>query len=185
VRSEICNKASLGPIVIDALIASVAEEQWQSNLRHDLPLVVLGSIIAAIGLAAVLVQLFQWKSRDRVLLWLGLFAGPYGVRLLTNSVPFQIAFGEPHRCWPFVSRLIEFATIVPALLLFEDFYGKRLAFVRPLVDVGLCAVRNNCIRRHRNSQTPRPSSGSWHWNCFPLAGRSSVGTPNGIFPSKN
>jgi phosphoserine phosphatase RsbU/P len=110
--------------VIDALIASVAEVQWQSNLRHDLPLVVLGSIIAAIGLAAVLVQVFRWKSRDRVLLWLGLFAGPYGVRLLTNTISFQIAFGELHRYWPFASRLIEFATIVPALLLFEDFYGK-------------------------------------------------------------
>lgn len=110
--------------MIDALIASVAEEQWQSSLRHDLPLVVLGSIIAAIGLAAFLLQLFRWKSRDRVLLWLGLFAGPYGVRLLTNTIPFQIAFGEPHKYWPFASRLIEFATIVPALLLFEDFYGK-------------------------------------------------------------
>jgi len=79
--------------VIDALIASVAEEQWQSSLRHDLPLVVLGSIIAAIGLAAVLLQLFRWKSGDRVLLWLGLFACPYGVRLLTNTIPFRIAFG--------------------------------------------------------------------------------------------
>jgi sigma-B regulation protein RsbU (phosphoserine phosphatase) len=87
-------------------------------------MVVLGSIIAAIGLAAVLVQLFRWRSRDRVLLLLGLFAGPYGIRLLTNTIPFQIAFGEPHKYWPFASRLIEFATIVPALLLFEDFYGK-------------------------------------------------------------
>jgi sigma-B regulation protein RsbU (phosphoserine phosphatase) len=58
------------------------------------------------------------------LLWFGLFAGPYGLRLLTNTTPFQMAFGEPQGFWPYVSRLVEFATIVPALLLFENFYGK-------------------------------------------------------------
>jgi sigma-B regulation protein RsbU (phosphoserine phosphatase) len=58
------------------------------------------------------------------LLWFGLFAGPYGVRLLTNTLQFQLSFGEPQRFWPFVSRFVELATIVPALLLFEDFYGK-------------------------------------------------------------
>jgi sigma-B regulation protein RsbU (phosphoserine phosphatase) len=110
--------------VINALLVAVSEEQLRSNLRQDLPLVILGSIIAAIGVAAVVVQLSRWQSGERVLLWLGLCAGPYGLRLLTSTIPFQMAFGEPQRFWPFVSRLVEFATIVPALLLFEDFYGK-------------------------------------------------------------
>ena len=110
--------------MINALLVAVSEEQLRSNLRGDLPLVILGSIIAAIGVAAVVVQLSRWQSGERVLLWFGLFAGPYGLRLLTNTIPFQMAFGEPQRFWPFVSRLVEFATIVPALLLFEDFYGK-------------------------------------------------------------
>jgi sigma-B regulation protein RsbU (phosphoserine phosphatase) len=110
--------------VINALLVVVSEEQLRSNLRRDLPLVILGSIIAAIGVAAVVAQLSRWQSRERVLLWFGLFAGPYGLRLLTNTTPFQMAFGEPQRFWPFVSRFVEFATIVPALLLFEDFYGK-------------------------------------------------------------
>ena len=110
--------------MINALLVAVSEEQLRSNLRGDLPLVILGSIIAAIGVAAVVVQLSRWQSRERVLLWFGLFAGPYGLRLLTNTTPFQIAFGEPQRFWPLINKLIEFATIVPALLLFEDFYGK-------------------------------------------------------------
>jgi sigma-B regulation protein RsbU (phosphoserine phosphatase) len=110
--------------VIYALLVAVSEGQLRTNLRDDLPLVILGSIIAAIGVAALVVQLFRWRSRERVLLWFGLFAGPYGLRLLTNTIPFQMAFGEPPRSWLFVSRLVEFATIVPALLLFEDFYGK-------------------------------------------------------------
>ena len=85
---------------------------------------ILGSIVTAIGVAALVVHLSRGKSRERVLLWFGLFAGPYGLRLLTNTIQFQMAFGKPLRFWPFVSRFIEFATIVPALLLFEDFYGK-------------------------------------------------------------
>ena len=110
--------------MIDALLVAVSEEQLRSRLREDLPLLILGSIIAAIGVAAVVVQLSRWRSGERVLLWFGLFAGPYGLRLLANTIPFQMAFGEPQSFWPFVSKLVDFATMVPALLLFEDFYGK-------------------------------------------------------------
>jgi sigma-B regulation protein RsbU (phosphoserine phosphatase) len=117
-------KVELGPIVINALLVAVSEEQLRSNLRGDLPLVILGSIIAAIGVAALVVHLSRWRSSERVLLWFGLFAGPYGLRLLTNTIPFQMAFGEPQRFWPYANKLVEFATLVPALLLFEDFYGK-------------------------------------------------------------
>jgi sigma-B regulation protein RsbU (phosphoserine phosphatase) len=35
-----------------------------------------------------------------------------------------MAFGEPQKFWPFINKLVEFTTLVPALLLFEDFYGK-------------------------------------------------------------
>ena len=110
--------------MIKALLIAVSEEQLRSNLRGDLPLVILGSIIAAIGVAAVVVQLARRQSGERVLLWFGLFAGPYGLLLLTNTIPFQMAFGEPQRFWPFINKLVEFATLVPALLLFQDFYGK-------------------------------------------------------------
>ena len=110
--------------MINALLAVVSEEQSSSNLRGDLLLVILGSIIASIGVAAVVVQLSRWRSAERVLLWFGLFAGPYGLRLLMDTTQFQMAFGQPQRFWPFVNRFVELATIVPALLLFEDFYGK-------------------------------------------------------------
>lgn len=110
--------------MINALLVAVSEEQLRSHLRQDLPLLILGSIIAAIGVAAVVVQLSRWRSGERALLWFGLFAGPYGLRLLANTVPFRMAFGEPQSFWPYVSKLVEFATMVPALLLFQDFYGK-------------------------------------------------------------
>ena len=80
--------------MIKALLIAVSEEQLRSNLRGDLPLVILGSIIAAIGVAAVVVQLARRQSGERVLLWFGLFAGPYGLRLLANTIPFQMARSE-------------------------------------------------------------------------------------------
>ena len=43
--------------MINALLVAVSEEQSRSNLRGDLPLVILGSIIAAIGVAALVVHL--------------------------------------------------------------------------------------------------------------------------------
>lgn len=110
--------------MIEALLVAVSEEQLRSNLRQDLPLLILGSIIAAIGVGAVVVHLFRRRSGERVLLWFGLFAGPYGLRLLTSTTPFQMALGQSLGFWPYVSKLIEFAIMVPALLLFEDFYGK-------------------------------------------------------------
>jgi hypothetical protein len=57
--------------VINALLVAVSEEQLRSYLRGDLPLVILGSIIAAIGMAAVVLHLSRWRSSERVLLWFG------------------------------------------------------------------------------------------------------------------
>jgi phosphoserine phosphatase RsbU/P len=111
-------------MMIKALLIGLSEGWQQSDLRKDLPLVILGSIIAAFGAAAIVVHLARRQSRERVLLWFGLFAGPYGVWLVTNTLPFRLAFGPPQRFWLFVSKFVELATIIPALLLFEDFYGK-------------------------------------------------------------
>ena len=57
--------------MINALLVVVSEDQLRSNLRQDLPLVILGSIIATIGVAAVVAQLSLGQSRERVLLCSG------------------------------------------------------------------------------------------------------------------
>jgi len=166
--------------VINALLVAVSEEQLRSNLRGDLPLVILGSIIAAIGVAALVVHLSRWRSNERVLLWFGLFAGPYGLRLLTNTIPFQMAFGEPQGVWPYVSKLVEFATLVPAMLLFEDFYGKGWrSSVRWLI--GAYAVFATIAFASIVIQPPpEPVPGSRHRNCFPLTRDSPAGARDGI-----
>ena len=98
--------------------------EFTSHLRVDIPLVILGSLVAAVGFGAVAAYVFRRRPRERFLLWFGLFAGPYGLRLLTNTVTFKFAYGEPQRFWQFVGAFVDLGVIVPALLLFQDFYGR-------------------------------------------------------------
>jgi hypothetical protein len=63
------------------LIAS--QQSLQALLADNLPLLILGSAIMASGLAAVAAYAVVRKSRERILLWFGLFAGPYGLELIT------------------------------------------------------------------------------------------------------
>jgi serine phosphatase RsbU (regulator of sigma subunit) len=53
-----------------------------------------------------------------------MFACPYGIRLLTNNPICRQACGEPRLAWQFAGAFIDLASIIPALLLFQDFYGS-------------------------------------------------------------
>ncbi len=101
-----------------------SDEGFRPQLRADLPLVILGAIIAMIGFGGIAVQAFRRRPRERFLVWFGLFAGAYGARLLTNTITFKLAFGEPQGLWMFVGAFVDLGVTVPALLLFQDFYGK-------------------------------------------------------------
>ncbi|MBV9303075.1 MAG: SpoIIE family protein phosphatase [Acidobacteriaceae bacterium] len=109
---------------MDTLTAALSEQRISGRLETDVPLLILGSVIAAIGISALIVQMLRQRSRDRVLLWFGLFAAPYGLRLISSTATFQLAFGQPQRFWIFAGKFVDFAILVPALLLFEEFYGK-------------------------------------------------------------
>jgi sigma-B regulation protein RsbU (phosphoserine phosphatase) len=93
-------------------------------VRNDFLLVILGAVIAAIGFGAVALHLFRRRRRERFLLWFGLFACPFGVRLLTNTSICRLAFGQPTLAWQFAGAFVDLALLVPALLLFQDFHGK-------------------------------------------------------------
>jgi sigma-B regulation protein RsbU (phosphoserine phosphatase) len=87
-------------------------------------LLIVGTVIATLGSGAVVAHAFWRKSHQRVLLWFGLFAAPYGLILILRSSAFQLGFGAPTDFGRIAERLVAFWTIIPALLLFEEFYGK-------------------------------------------------------------
>jgi sigma-B regulation protein RsbU (phosphoserine phosphatase) len=58
------------------------------------------------------------------LLWFGLFSILYGIVLVVRNSAFRLGFGQPEGIGRSVERLITVSTIVPGLLLFEEFYGR-------------------------------------------------------------
>jgi len=108
----------------DGLMLIASQQSLQTLLADNLPLLILGSAIMASGLAAVAACAVARKSRERILLWFGLFAGPYGLELITRNPAFRLAFGPPPQWWLFAESLIEFGTILPLLLFLEDLHGK-------------------------------------------------------------
>ena len=92
-------------------------------LPRDVFLFMAGMAIATLGSCAIVVYAFRRKPGERVLLWFGLFAAPYGIILMLRSPVFQLGFGQPQMFARFAERLVAFWTIIPALLLFKEFYG--------------------------------------------------------------
>src|SRR6202790_913955 len=93
-------------------------------LGSDVFLLIVGTVIATVGSGAIIAHAYWRKSHQRVLLWFGLFAAPYGAILVLRSSAFQLGFGAPTTFERIAERLVAFWTIIPALLLFKEFYGK-------------------------------------------------------------
>jgi phosphoserine phosphatase RsbU/P len=110
--------------VIEIASFEYVEEQITYHPRSDFLLVLLGAVVAAIGLGAIAVHIVRRRPGERFLLWFGLFACPYGIRVLTDNFICRQVFGEPRLAWQFAGAFIDLALIIPALLLFQDFYGE-------------------------------------------------------------
>ncbi|MGB6686955.1 MAG: PP2C family protein-serine/threonine phosphatase [Terracidiphilus sp.] len=84
----------------------------------------MGTVIATLGGAAIVVNIFRRRAHERFLLWFGLFSIFYGTILVVRNSVFRLGFGQPHEIWISAERLLSLATIIPGLLLFEEFYGR-------------------------------------------------------------
>jgi sigma-B regulation protein RsbU (phosphoserine phosphatase) len=85
-------------------------------LREDLSHLAAGAGLLVIGLVAIAASLLVRRADTRVLLWFGLFAAMYGLRLLTDShLPF--ALGMRARGALFTSAWITYLINIPGWLL--------------------------------------------------------------------
>src|ERR1700733_245080 len=93
-------------------------------LQRDLLLVMVATVIVTVGVLSICAHFASRLKNERILLWFGLFAAPYGCALLLRSIllPDWTARAE---LWLVVfGKLIGLAALVPALLLFREFYGR-------------------------------------------------------------
>jgi sigma-B regulation protein RsbU (phosphoserine phosphatase) len=93
-------------------------------VRAAITLLIVSTVIVALGAAAVTVYAIRLRHRERFLLWFGLFSILYGLVLVVRNSVFRLGFGQPQHIGLAVERLIALSTIVPGLLLFEEFYGR-------------------------------------------------------------
>jgi hypothetical protein len=158
-----------------------------------------GSAIFTVGLLTLCVQFASALSRERILLWFGLFAAPYGLALILRSILLPEWDARVDLVVVIVGRLIGLASSIPALLLFREFYGKgwRLSEQRaawePQVDLtkvkGVSHIRC-CIPKckpkrlvvtelhvAKDSEGSHQESGASGRDGSKLAPKNSLGTP--------
>ena len=95
-----------------------------ATLRSEFASIVLGVVISAFGLSALAGHLARPRSRDRLLLWFGLFAGLYGVRLLLYTRTAHLLLELSPRLSEYTRSSISYVIVIPALLFGEILYGK-------------------------------------------------------------
>jgi phosphoserine phosphatase RsbU/P len=93
-------------------------------VRAAITLLIVSAVIVAMGGTAVIVYAVRLRHREKFLLWFGLFSILYGLVLMVRNSVFGLGFGPPQNFGLYVERLIASSTIVPGLLLFEEFYGR-------------------------------------------------------------
>ena len=112
------------PLALSRLAKVCLKVRKEAFVRGAIILLIVSTVIATLGGAAVIVYLFRRRARERFLLWFGLFSILYGFVLAVRNSAFRFSFGQPQGIALSVERLISLSTIVPALLLFEEFYGR-------------------------------------------------------------
>ncbi len=93
-------------------------------MQSAIALLIVGAVIATLGAAAIIVHVFRRRAHEQFLLWFGLFSILYGIVLVVRNSVFRLAFGQPDEVWNLIERLVSLSTIIPGLLLFEEFYGR-------------------------------------------------------------
>jgi hypothetical protein len=95
-----------------------------------------GIAIFTVGLFTLRAHFANALSRERILLWFGLFAAPYGRALILRSILIPEWDARVDLVVVIVGRLIGLASSIPALLLFREFY-ERLEIILQMTDMGI------------------------------------------------
>lgn len=92
--------------------------------QENLLLVIAGTVIFTVGVLSLCAHFVSALSRERILLWFGLFATPYGIALVCRNIFLPERDGQAEIFMLIFGRLVGLASSIPALLLFQEFYGK-------------------------------------------------------------
>jgi sigma-B regulation protein RsbU (phosphoserine phosphatase) len=136
------------------ILLQVGAAEFGRMVRTDALNLALGILLLGVGVAAV-VACARPLRRQPSLLWFGLFAFLYGLRLLGRTSTFALASGLPPAFWRYASSAITYVIMVPGALF------ARAAFPRwrrplgvmaaGLAAFAVCAVASDAIWKRPDS----------------------------------
>jgi sigma-B regulation protein RsbU (phosphoserine phosphatase) len=94
------------------------------HLQQHLSEALAGSSIFTVGVISLCVNFGTRFSRERILLWFGLFSSPYGLALICRSIILPGWDGRAELLLTIFGKLVGLLSSIPALLLFREFYGS-------------------------------------------------------------
>src|SRR5579863_2691289 len=100
------------------------DQQVQALVRQNMAGLTLGVVILAVGITALVLLRLRSRAGERILLWFGLLATLYGIRLLARNRLIEVMFGGSVSFWTEVIACLDFVMVIPALLVAEEIYGK-------------------------------------------------------------
>jgi sigma-B regulation protein RsbU (phosphoserine phosphatase) len=110
---------------LELLVLPLMPDASRQLLRAELLAVAIGFTTLGLGLAAGLLAAARRRADDGSLLYLALFAGGYGLRLLLSSTAAALLFAPPSGLWRYLLPAITYLLPVPALLFFRQVLGER------------------------------------------------------------
>ena len=108
----------------DGFSGNQLQRQVQALLLGDAGGLILGFVIIVAGLSAILLFRVRRKPRAGLLLWFGLIAVLYGVRLLASTDTIRLLTGSPEMFWRYLISFINYGILIPFVLFWEGVYGK-------------------------------------------------------------
>src|SRR5215510_1823933 len=109
---------------IDETFTNAVQQQVKTLLRGDIAAIVLGVILTVIGLSAITIHLFRARTKNRLLLWFGLFTGLYGLRLLASTQTINLLVDVTPLFWRYLRSGITSVILIPSLLYMQGLYGR-------------------------------------------------------------
>jgi sigma-B regulation protein RsbU (phosphoserine phosphatase) len=107
-----------------SFILILTQQEALRTLQAGAGAIVLGSIILVAGLFALSVYFIRPKPRAGLLLWFGMIALLYGVRLLLSTPAIGLLIEQPEEYWRYSVSFINYAILIPFVLFMMELYGK-------------------------------------------------------------
>ena len=102
--------------------ASISAQQLQYGLRMGLPFVAVASIVLIIGIIAIILS--RLRSRDRLLVWLGVLAVAYAARLLFDNDLIRLAFGGSQDTFRMARSVLTYLIAIPYACFARELLGS-------------------------------------------------------------